>query len=685
MREPTRPGRGGPALAHLALLLICCALGVLPARAQEPAPQPGPSAPNAAPDPAAPTPPDFTCQAELPFADLGEPGWLPVRVSLANRGATPIAGRLRLRARLLDFDVAHAERDVVLAPGANLRYFMYLYLPPVTSWSGELVGDFLRTGARRPEAPQSLRFAFDTRFNLLAVGSNPGALANLDRRNAPSTLLPGGAGGRGLAVRFVPCDRLALLPDRWIGYDRIDVLALLDVAANELADDQKRAILDWVHAGGNLVICPGPDPLRLADPFYRALLGGVGVTTESVRQLPELEERGGAPLAARAPFVVHHPAGGTPLLGAGAAGGALPASLLAQIPCGLGTVVLAAFDSSRPPFAAWRGLVPLWQEILTALAGRNLQKRSYGDPQDYRYSRRERDPLLDLLGHGLSRLPSMGLLLILIGLYLVAVGPVNYFLLKRYNLQLYTVFTVPAIAVLFVVLIILLGYLTKGASTVLQRAAVVTTLDGADFLHHRAYFCLFSSAPRAYDLALDEAATLHPLFRSGENATGAGCAMEEAGTFAIRGFPLKLWEEGYFAADAMRAPAAPLTVQRSGDRLVLTNGLPVGLKGGVFVDAGGTALLARVGPAAAGATVESAPLGPPAPVTAPEILPAGTPPSPFLVAFVDHVLSGVRAHPAPDGMWFVGLLDRDLAALSVDAGWLRTGGEAYVLLLRVRP
>ncbi len=51
------------------------------------------------------------------------------------------------------------------------------------------------------------------------------------------------------------------LPACAIGYEGISVLILAAADVHDLDVPQQQSIVDWIHAGGNLVFIPGPDDL----------------------------------------------------------------------------------------------------------------------------------------------------------------------------------------------------------------------------------------------------------------------------------------------------------------------------------------------------------------------------------------------------------------------------------------
>ena len=62
------------------------------------------------------------------------------------------------------------------------------------------------------------------------------------------------------------------LPDKWKGYDSVDVILLGDVSARTLSADQSQAITDWIYSGGRLIVSGGAHSQDLMGTFVEKLL-----------------------------------------------------------------------------------------------------------------------------------------------------------------------------------------------------------------------------------------------------------------------------------------------------------------------------------------------------------------------------------------------------------------------------
>jgi hypothetical protein len=172
-----------------------------------------------------------------------------------------------------------------------------------------------------------------------------------------------------------------LLPRASIGYDAIEVLFLNEPKLAELEPDQKRAIVDWVRAGGSLLYCPGQEPLPADGPIASALPCGVGDPAA-------IDVSPAALRAAGIPARFEHLSGRA----LSAKPGARPLDLIPGghvIACsaryGLGRIVVAPIDLASiefDPSDAWRKAAGFWRPIIVELVGAAPPepKRKYDAP-----------------------------------------------------------------------------------------------------------------------------------------------------------------------------------------------------------------------------------------------------------------------------------------------------------------
>ena len=295
------------------------------------------------------------------------------------------------------------------------------------------------------------------------------------------------------------------LPDKAAGYGGVDAFLLRsDAPLDALTEAQADALRGWVAGGGHLIVCGGIDPSRFASAFFNGLLpaavgaarpavsllgaGPIGALTLTLKPLP------GVRVVASAPD-------GTPLVVAG--------------PYGAGCVTLAAYDPTAKGFqsptfdsgALWRTLLTAGPAgsaaVLPHVAAREENFRSgpyYGGSPQLLSDAVMRGPSLDAPGTEV-----IGLFLLV---YLIALVPANYLVLKRLDRKELAWVTIPLLVLLFAVGTFGVGYAAKGGSVFVNRAAIVETTAGRREAGVYAELGLFSPHRTSYDLSLPGANAL---------------------------------------------------------------------------------------------------------------------------------------------------------------------------------
>jgi hypothetical protein len=292
------------------------------------------------------------------------------------------------------------------------------------------------------------------------------------------------------AVRLQP----ELFPDNPIALQGMSALYLNTERALALRPPQVDALLTWVESGGHLII--GIDQIGqvTATPWLASLVPAQLETVQTLAVGPalntwclalqtewnEADQRGGGPdkaipfsekrklaedpeflaktlpvVVSRAdPAVVQLASGGTPLI-------------LAQNR-GKGRVTTLLFDPEREPFFSFTGRPWFW----TRLVGAPISL--YAGPELQRYGRQ---PIEGAIGAVIEtkqiRKLSLGWLLLLLLAYVVIIGPVDYFLIRRLKRPMLTWITFPAYVTAFSAVIYITGYSLRAGKTEWNEITVV--------------------------------------------------------------------------------------------------------------------------------------------------------------------------------------------------------------------
>ncbi|MBE7532066.1 MAG: hypothetical protein HND44_10205 [Chloroflexi bacterium] len=444
-------------LKSLWLLFLLPLLFVLPAQAQdEPAPPAG-----------------LTLAARAGFDGLykGE-YWLPVVVSVANSGPA-------------------IEGEVRVYTGANtnteLRYRAPISLP---TQSDKRVTLYIRmTGAASVALVQLAdddgQVIAQTRTSQLARVSADGLLYGVVSPDAGTfDFLSRVAGSRSdTAVAYLS---LADLPDAPVAWNALDVLVLNDTDTTQFTADQLQALESWVNTGGQLVVTGGASWQKTAVPLADWL--PISLTgSETVSDLPGLAEQTGVPFRDPGPYVVttsslvrgellFHEAG-------------LP--LLAMTPYGRGAVYFLALDPRFAPLLDWSGA----QTMFDAVAGRVPPLSLWGAPPFEGYAAQNAITRLPDLN-----LPSVWQLALFLLIYIAAVGPLNYLVLKRYNRLELAWVTLPTLILVFTAVTYFTGFQLRGREAIINQMAVAYSRAGSPQAQVYSLVGLYSPRRSTYDV-----------------------------------------------------------------------------------------------------------------------------------------------------------------------------------------
>ncbi|KEO81991.1 DUF4350 domain-containing protein [Tumebacillus flagellatus] len=256
------------------------------------------------------------------------------------------------------------------------------------------------------------------------------------------------------------------LPDRAELLQGLDVLTINHAPAEKLTDEQVQTIREWVERGGTLLLSGGASYQGGGSLFQD--LSPVKVTgTGKATDLTDLQRYTGikpsvgelnvstGSLVADAKVLVK--------------GGSSP--LIAERDFGAGHVLYAAYDLGEEPFASWQGNKELWGNVLReadlkpshmpsqmngAMRGVDQQMQLISSSQMFR----------DLLpGYKTSAVVFLG--------YIVLVGPLLYFVLRRLNRREWGWALIPATAILFTAGTLLFDDGPRSSGTRAQTAAII--------------------------------------------------------------------------------------------------------------------------------------------------------------------------------------------------------------------
>jgi len=427
--------------------------------------------------------------------------WVPVWIDLKFPGG--------INAEKVEFQVSTPDGDDVISVARELvsanriettgRHLMYL---KPGSLNAEIEVRIVDAATKQPLAtPFRGRQAGrgQNRHFILTAGSKPPAVRLPRIEGQVGDALADGEPLRQGLVEHLHIERADQMPDRWFGYQSIDLL-ILSAGENSFWDELNRdasrrdAMAEWVRRGGRVVISVGRE----------LSLGGVTVRrfgpASSVSEIPLL-----LPNAPRlivksgngAPFEIAMMKASSDRVKLLTDDAENPLPLVMQIPWGLGRVTCVAFDLAHPAFSAWNQRELFWDWLLNQ-AGTRLptgnEANANEDPDKY-LSR-----LQNNLEH-FEQVPviSFGWVAMLILAYIVLIGPVEYLILKRILKRMeLTWLTMPIIVAGVCVAAYVAAIESKGRELRINKVDVVDVDLRDGTICGQTWFTLFSPRIESY-------------------------------------------------------------------------------------------------------------------------------------------------------------------------------------------
>jgi hypothetical protein len=577
--------------------------------------------------------------------------WAPVAITLKGGNEGNPQGAYRLRIETNDSEelayqytvpvpalAANSERTVLgyVVPGGEGALFK-VTLENTAGRALQVVPRLTRDSSKDEVLGQS-----DILFFAVGAGLSQlkRAAEKLDKPEGKEAEIDPDAGRR----QFVFAEETTLLPDRWFGYDAVDVVVLATGKrefVNQLAQDsesaRRNALLEWVRRGGQLVLSVGRNKQEVAGLLQKLPLLDCKVKgSEVVKSLPVLStqwcNRAGhlqalqqAEVATLIPGKEVHVMvrdAGKPLIVEGS--------------CGLGRVILVAFDLDAPPFTSWDGQISFWTRLQAEVApyvparqpnrpggpGMPAPPMPGGGPampggaEDAGAGYEARAALKNGL-ETFAELPVIpfGWVALFILFYIALVGPLDYFILKKLFKRLeLTWVTFPLTVLVVSVAAYATAYALKGDELRINKIDLVDIdLHQPRQVYGQTWFTLFSPRAQSYTLGLEPASgtwtapapegapgpVLTLMDGGDDRRTRAGTQSlfrrpyeyADDGSGLLR-VPVPVWATRTFSA-SWRAPVqakppigvdddiGPIRTARDGQGLVgrLTNNLPVELRG----------------------------------------------------------------------------------------------------------
>lgn len=417
------------------------------------------------------------------------------------------------------------------------------------------------------------------------------------------------------AARLLP----SIFPDNPLVLEGLGCLYLNSERATDLSVNQVNAILAWMNAGGHLIVgveqpsdvtaspwlknlfpCDLKDLqtvtsheglqewLRQPSVFENASAEEVGEAGQGPAPVPDAAFRARYGLQTKSSTPNPPPAGVNPFADLAAdadfekaamqvAAGPLRAGkvecsagewpLIVSAPQGRGELTALMFSPEREPVRSWKNLPVFWSKLARVPGSLYVSKNTThqgGWSSDGIFG-----AMID--SRQVHKLP-VGWLLLLLLVYLVVIGPLDQYWLKRIGKPMLTWITFPGYVVVFSLVIYLIGYKLRAGESEWNELHVVDVVANGERseLRGRTYSSVYSPSNQRYALSSRQTyATLRGEFaglwgggEAGEKAT----ILQNGDNFRAEIF-VPVWTSELFVSDWWNPGIPPLaaTVATQGD------------------------------------------------------------------------------------------------------------------------
>ncbi len=302
------------------------------------------------------------------------------------------------------------------------------------------------------------------------------------------------------------------LPHDPLAYDGVDWLIVATSAPQPLPDEHEAAAINaWVLSGGQLLLMSGPRTAELAGQtgvgqFLPGAFGKLvqltrlpGIVSYSETSEPVESDSGNRRLQIQVPQFVD--AKGRIEAYEGKSSRELP--LVVRTPRGFGTVVWVGLDLDRAPLDKWPGQ----KQLLNRLLGRPLQTNANASDEAIPQSGSSIG-YVDLSGQLRMSLEQFDRVTFvpfwhvggLAALYVLLLGPIDYFLLRRLQRPGLTWLTFPLLAIGFCAAGMYYARSAKGDHVQVNQVEVVDVCAGEHLVRSHAWITMFSPVSTNYSL-----------------------------------------------------------------------------------------------------------------------------------------------------------------------------------------
>ncbi|HWQ92322.1 MAG TPA: hypothetical protein VN673_11665, partial [Clostridia bacterium] len=453
-----------------------------------------------------------------------------------------------------------------------------------SSWDARLVDERGKLRAEQPDLRPQRQIASQTAL----LGSLPRSAGGAPQIHR---ILPQNSELQPTSVRLLP----SIFPDNPLVLEGMRLLYLNSEKAVDLGATQVEALVSWLRAGGHLVVgVEQPQDIN-ASPWLKELFPCDLREVRAVERHPELHEwlkNVDWPVAHEGQAATQYSPPGrtrsTPRAGVSperpfsdladdftfetaplqvavgrvrdgqveVAAGETP--LIVTAARGRGRITVLLFSPEREPARSWRHLPVLWAR-LAEVPGAQYVYSDFNQQGGW-----SSDSIFGAMidSRQINKLP-VGWLLLLLVVYLVVIGPLDHYWLKRIGRPMLTWITFPCYVVVFSLVIYLIGYKLRAGESEWNELHVVDVLPGLGTaeLRGRTYASIYSPANQRYTLESRQPyATLRSEFLnawSGNQTSDRSSILQKGNGFKAEVF-VPVWTSQLLVSDWLESAPPPV-------------------------------------------------------------------------------------------------------------------------------
>ncbi|WP_372368716.1 hypothetical protein [Candidatus Uabimicrobium sp. HlEnr_7] len=334
------------------------------------------------------------------------------------------------------------------------------------------------------------------------------------------------------------------LPSHWLEYSNIDVIIINSdrpfLEFGDVNNDKAQALLNWLKMGGHLVVSCASNLWLSKNKFMQHLFQLDEITTES-HTSKAFENL----VFSKTQYRFAHPQQR-----------AIIKDLFWKLDYNYGSITYVGVDLKT--YARSESTSNFWLQCLPKQKTPSVHEKIFKLGSENSY--------IDQAMFTKERAPILSLIIIMMILYFLFIGPINFTFLRKRNKTLYLIFSIPAIALVFCAVVLFYGFFSKGVSNIGKQISIYYPLENNKY-YSKEFLAISSGAKNLYRIQGKEKSIVTKIFSEGsENLK----YKQDKGLF-IHNYPINLWETKFFRIDTVFNSSA-IVLNKQGNDIVIDKG-----------------------------------------------------------------------------------------------------------------